>query len=153
VTENAMTAEGLEALRAELEQLETAGREQIAAQIKTAREWGDLKENAEYHAAKEAQAHLETRILRLREKLVSADVVEVQGGDEVGFGSNVEVKDEATGKTVSYTLVSSHDSSPGEGKLSMDSPVAAALRGRRAGEVALVQTPRGERRYKVVSVS
>jgi transcription elongation factor GreA len=153
LTENAITAEGLDALRAELEELETTGREQIAAQIKTAREWGDLKENAEYHAAKEAQAHLETRILRLREKLLSAEVVEVQGGDEVGFGSTVEVEDEQTGKTTTYTLVSSTEGSPGEGRLSMDSPVAGALLGRRAGEDAVVQTPRGERRMKVVSVS
>jgi transcription elongation factor GreA len=153
LTDKAITAEGLEALRTELEELEGAGREQIAAQIKTAREWGDLKENAEYHAAKEAQAHLETRILRLREKLVNAEVVEVQGGEEVGFGSTVEVEDEQTGKTSSYTLVSSQEAAPGEGKLSMDSPVAGALRGRRAGDVAVVQTPRGERRFKVVSVS
>src|SRR3954467_9329589 len=129
LNENAMTSEGLEALRTELEQLEGDGREQIAAQIKTAREWGDLKENAEYHAAKEAQAHLETRILRLREKLLSAEVVEVQGGDEVSFGSTVEVEDEQTGKTSSYTLVSSREAAPGEGRLSMDSPVAGALRG------------------------
>ena len=148
-----MTSEGLESLRAELEQLETTGREEIAAQIKTAREWGDLKENAEYHAAKEAQAHLETRILKLRERLVSAEVVEVQGGDEVGFGSSVEVEDEATGKTSLFTLVSSNEASPSDGRLSMDSPVAGALRGRRAGDVAVVQTPRGERRFKVVSVS
>jgi transcription elongation factor GreA len=153
VTDKAITAEGLEALRTELEELEGAGREQIAAQIKTAREWGDLKENAEYHAAKEAQAHLETRILRLREKLVNAEVVEVQGGEEVGFGSTVEVEDEQTGKTSRYVLVSSQEAAPGEGKLSMDSPVAGALRGRRAGDLAVVQTPRGERRFKVVSVS
>jgi transcription elongation factor GreA len=153
LTENAITAEGLDALRAELEELETSGREQIAAQIKTAREWGDLKENAEYHAAKEAQAHLETKILRLREKLLGAEVVEVQGGDEVGFGSTVEVEDEKTGKTLTYTLVSSTEASPGEGKLSMDSPVAGALIGKSAGQVARVQTPRGERRFKVVSVA
>jgi transcription elongation factor GreA len=79
--------------------------------------------------------------------------VEVEGGDEIGFGSKVEIEDEQTGKTLSYTLVSSTEGSPGEGKLSMDSPVAGALRGRRAGDVALVQTPRGERRFKVVSVS
>jgi transcription elongation factor GreA len=153
LTENAITAEGLAALRTELEELEGSGREQIAAQIKTAREWGDLKENAEYHAAKEAQAHLETRILRLREKLVSAEVVEVEKGDEIGFGSTVQVEDEQTGKTTQYTLVSSREASPGEGRLSMESPVAGALRGRRAGEVAVVQTPRGERRFKVVSVN
>ncbi len=154
MTDNAiMTAEGLEALRTELEELESTGREDIAAQIKVAREWGDLKENAEYHAAKEAQAHLETRILKLREKLTSAEVVEVKKGDQVDFGSTVEVEDETTGKTVSYTIVSSREASPSEGRLSIDSPVAGALRGRRAGDVALVHTPRGERRYKVVSVS
>jgi transcription elongation factor GreA len=148
-----MTAEGLESLRTELEQLESTGREEIAAQIKVAREWGDLKENAEYHAAKESQAHLETRILKLREKLLTAEVVEVEKGDEVSFGSTVEVEDETSGKTVSYTLVSSRDASPADGRLSIDSPVAGALRGRRAGDTAVVQTPRGERRYKVVSVS
>jgi transcription elongation factor GreA len=153
LNENAMTAEGLESLRTELEELESTGREEIAAQIKVAREWGDLKENAEYHAAKESQAHLETRILRLREKLLTAEVVEVEKGDEVSFGSTVEVEDETTGKTLSYTLVSSRDASPSDGRLSIDSPVAGALRGRRAGDTAVVQTPRGERRYKVVSVS
>jgi transcription elongation factor GreA len=152
LTENAITAEGLDALRAELEELETTGREQIAAQIKTAREWGDLKENAEYHAAKEAQAHLETRILRLREKLLNAEVVEVESGDEVSFGSTVEVEDQATGKSMTYTLVSSTEAAPAEGRLGMDSPVASALVGRRAGDVAAVQTPRGERRFKVLAV-
>jgi transcription elongation factor GreA len=148
-----MTAKDLEALRAELEELEGTGREQIAAQIKTAREWGDLKENAEYHAAKEAQAHLETRILKLREKLLSAEVVEIEKTDQAGFGSTVSVEDESNGKSLTYTLVSSREAAPGEGKLSMDSPVAHALVGRRAGDVAVVQTPRGERRFKVVSVA
>ena len=85
---NAMTADGLAALRAEIAELETTGRDQIAAQIKTAREWGDLKENAEYHAAKEAQAHLETRIARLRERELNAALVDENStGDGVQFGS------------------------------------------------------------------
>src|SRR5919112_6734273 len=99
VTDNAMTAQELESLRAELEDLETQGREEIAEQIKTARGWGDLKENAEYHAAKEAQAHLETKILKLRDRVLTAKVVEIEGGDVVDYGSTVEVEDEATGKT------------------------------------------------------
>ena len=148
-----MTAEELETLRAELADLETRGREEIAEQIKTARGWGDLKENAEYHAAKESQAHLETKILKLRDRVLTARVVEVAGGDVVDYGSTVEVKDETSGKTVKYTLVSSRESSPGEGKLSMESPVANALRGLRAGETAVVNTPRGQRRFKVASVS
>ena len=148
-----MTAEGLEALRAEVDELESDGRQRIAAQIKTAREWGDLKENGEYHAAKEAQAHLETRIARLRQRLLTAEVVEVSGGDVVEFGSTVELADEQTGKTMRYTLVSQRDAVPAEGKLSFESPVALALRGRRAGEVAVVETPTAQRRLRIVSVS
>lgn len=148
-----MTASELDELKAELERLETDGREEIAEQIKTARGWGDLKENAEYHAAKEAQAHLETKILRIRERVLTASVVELtSGGDVVDYGSTVEVEDEATGRTTSYTLVSSRDAAPAEGKLSIESPVAGALRGKRAGDVAVVQTPRGERRLRVASV-
>src|SRR3954449_10916404 len=153
MTDNPMTAEELESLRAELEQLEGPARAEMAEQIKTARGWGDLKENAEYHAAKEAQAHLETKILKLRERMLTARVVEVSGGDVVDYGSTVEVQDETTGKTQTYTLVSSRESAPGEGKLSMESPVASALRGLRAGQTAVVNTPRGERRFKVASVS
>jgi transcription elongation factor GreA len=151
--ENAITAEGLAALRAELEQLEGEGRRQIAQQIKTAREWGDLKENAEYHAAKEAQAHLETRILKLRDRIKNAEVVEHTTGDVVGFGSTVEVEDEQTGRRSTYRLVASTEANPSEGLLSAESPVAAALNGKRAGDVGTVSTPRGERRLKVVSVS
>lgn len=150
--DNAITAEGLEALRAELAQLEGPARQEIARQIKTAREWGDLKENAEYHAAKEAQAHLETKILRLRDRIKNAAVMEVSAGDVVGFGSTVEVEDESSGKTVTYRLVASPEADLAQGKLSVESPVANALVGKRAGDVGVVATPRGERRLKVVSV-
>ena len=148
-----MTEEGLASLRAELERLESEGRHQIAEQIKTARGWGDLKENAEYHAAKDAQAHLETRILQLREQLLNARVVEApESGDAVAFGSTVEVEDE-DGRRSTYQLVSQHEAAPSEGRLAFDSPVGVALRDRRAGDVAVVATPRGERRLKVVSIS
>lgn len=151
---NAMTAEGFEALRAEVEELENDGRAQIAAQIKTAREWGDLKENGEYHAAKEAQAHLETRIAQLRQRLKNAEIVEVAtGGDVVAFGTTVSLTDEQTGKELRYTLVSQRDASAAEGKLSAESPVAMALRGLRVGDVAVVTTPRGERRLRVDSIA
>src|SRR5918999_1843290 len=112
VTDNPMTAEELETLRAELEQLEGPARAEMAEQIKTARGWGDLKENAEYHAAKEAQAHLETKILKLRERVLTATVVETASGDVVDYGSTVEVEDEQTGARHSYTLVSSRDAAP-----------------------------------------
>ncbi len=148
-----MTAEGLESLRREIEHLETVARSDIARQIKTAREWGDLKENAEYHEAKRAQAHLETKILQLRAQLKNARVVEATGGDVVGFGSTVTVADEASGREITYTLVAQREADPSAGKLSFESPVGRALNGKRAGEAAAVETPRGTRTLKVVAVS
>ena len=148
-----MTAQGLESLRREIEHLETVARNDIAQQIKTAREWGDLKENAEYHEAKRAQAHLETKILQLREQLKNAKVVEATSGDVVGFGSTVTVADEQSGREMTYTLVAQREADPGSGKLSFESPVARALNGKRAGEAAAVETPGGTRTFKVVSVS
>jgi transcription elongation factor GreA len=151
--ENQMTAAGLEALRAELAELEGPARVAIAEEIKTARGFGDLKENAEYHEAKNAQARLETKILQLRQRFLDARVVEVAGGDVVTFGSTVELEDEAGGKRMTYTLVAAHEASASEGRLSAESPVAIALAGLRAGETAVVPAPRGERRLKVLSVS
>ncbi len=149
-----VTPEGLVALREELEQLETQGRRDVAERIKTAREWGDLKENAEYHAAKEDQAHLETRIARLTEQLRGAVEVEAPPPDsgEVAFGSTVEFRDETSGKTQTFTLVGSHEASPSEGKLSSESPIAKALVGHRVGDTVTVALPRGERRLAIITV-
>src|SRR5438876_11885802 len=149
-----MTAEGLASLQAELEHLETVARREIADRIKTAREWGDLKENAEYHDAKNDQAHLETKIKRLREQLVAVEVREVEAQtDIVGFGSTVEVEDAGSARRQAYTLVSAHEASPGDGKLSIESPVAKALVGARVGDERTLETPRGERRLKIVAIS
>lgn len=148
-----MTAEAQKALQAELEQLETVARKEIAERIKTAREWGDLKENSEYHDAKNDQAHLETKILRIREQLLNADVREVTTStDVVGFGSKVEVEDSKSGKTLSYTLVSPSEAAPAEGKLSMDSPVGKALSGAKVGETVKLETPRGVKELKIVAI-
>src|SRR6476620_10088029 len=101
-----ITAEGLDALREELEELEGPRRKAMAARIKVAREEGDLKENAEYHTAKEDQAHMETRIKRLQERLHNAVVVEVDAGAEAfAFGRTAEVLDEDSGKLNVWTLV------------------------------------------------
>src|SRR3954452_2897218 len=151
--ENQMTAEGLEALRSEIAELEGPARRAIAEEIKTARGFGDLKENAEYHEAKNAQARLETRLLQLRQRLRGAPVVEVAGGAVVSFGSTVEVEDEATGKHSTYTLVSAHEASASEGRVSAESPVAGALTGLSSGDTAVVPAPRGERGLKILSVS
>jgi transcription elongation factor GreA len=148
-----ITAEGLAALQAELQQLETVARREIAERIKTAREWGDLKENSEYHDAKNDQAHLETKILRIREQMLAAEVREVETQTEiVGFGSRVQVEDAAAGRTRDYTLVSAPEAAPGEGKLSIDSPVGKALVGGRVGDTVQITTPRGARTLKIVSI-
>jgi transcription elongation factor GreA len=145
-----ITAEGLRALEAEIEQLETEGRRNMAARIQAARELGDLKENAEYHIAKEDQAHLETKIKRLRARRQAAEVVETTAaGDTFAFGRTAEVVDEATGKSHTWTIVGPTEADLAGGKLSAESPVAAALRDRAAGETVEVQTPRGARRYRI----
>jgi transcription elongation factor GreA len=148
-----ITAEGLQALNAELAVLEGEGRREIAERIKTAREWGDLKENSEYHDAKNEQAHLETKIARLRERISTAVLVEdVPTGDgAVGFGSTVLVGDQ-DGKERSWRIVSSHDAAPAKGLLSADSPVARALVGRRSGDEVSVALPKGETVLKILNV-
>jgi len=148
-----MTAEELTRLKAELNELESDGRSQIAARIKTAREWGDLKENGEYHAAKEAQAHLETRILRLREQVRSAVVVERSSADEVQHGATVEVSDLGTGAQQTFKIVSPNDANPKEGLISATSPVAQALIGHRVGEEVEISIPAGVRRLRIESIA
>lgn len=149
-----MSAAELQALRAELAELESAGRAQIAARIKTAREWGDLKENGEYHAAKEAQAHLETRILRLREQLRNAEVVEQSSrGEVVQHGSTVTVFEAATDSRRSYRIVAPSEARRGDGALSSASPLARALLGRRVGEQVQVAAPSRTRLLVIESIA
>jgi transcription elongation factor GreA len=146
----AITAQGLEALKAELARLEGDGRRAIAQRILAARELGDLKENAEYHIAKEDQAHLETRISRLAERLRNARVVEAASdGDAVSFGSTVTVADLESGRESTYTLVGATEADLRAGRLSAESPMARALMGARPGQEIAVQTPRGVRRLSV----
>ena len=145
-----ITPEGLKALEAELEELQSAGRQQMAARILAARQLGDLSENAEYHIAKEDQAHLETRMKRLRERLRNAVVTEADADEaSFGFGRTARVVDEASGKVHTWTIVGATEANLTEGKLSAESPVAQALLGRAAGDAVEVQTPRGPRRYRI----
>ncbi len=149
-----MTRADYEKVQAEIEQLETSARGEMAERIKAARELGDLKENAEYHDAKDAQAILETKILRLRDQLTRAQVVEAEaGGDAVGFGSEVTVADRDSGKERTYTLVSAVDADAAAGRLSVESPVAQALVGARAGDVVEIPTPKGKRTLEVVAIA
>jgi transcription elongation factor GreA len=151
---NMVTADGLQELHSELAILEGDGRREIAGRIKTAREWGDLKENSEYHDAKNEQAHLETKIARLRERIAGAVVVDEGAATPaglVGFGCTVSVRDQS-GAEQTWRIVSSHDAAPAEGKLSAESPVAVALLGRRTGDKASVALPRGTRELTILSV-
>jgi transcription elongation factor GreA len=146
----AITADGLQALEAEVQELEGIGRREMAARITAARELGDLKENAEYHIAKDDQAHLETKILRLRERLRNAVVVEAdESAHHLAFGRTAEILDEESGKLHTWTIVGPTEANVSEGKLSAESPVAKALLGRSPGDTVTVQTPRGGRRYTV----
>jgi transcription elongation factor GreA len=147
-----MTREDMANLEAEIERLETVDRAEMAERIKAARELGDLKENAEYHDAKDAQAILETRILRLRDQLRRAEVVEAgSGSDTVVFGSSVQLRDGQ--RELRYTLVSAVDADAAQGRLSVESPVAQALLGAREGEVIEMNTPKGTRRLEIVSIA
>ena len=149
-SKEAITPEGLAALRAEIERLEGDARTEMAARIKAARELGDLKENAEYHIAKDDQAHLETRIKVLRARLDQATVVEVDPQAEVfSFGRTAEVLDEAAGEVHTWTLVGSTEADLKQGRLSAESPVGRALRDRRVGESVRIDTPKGQRAVTV----
>jgi transcription elongation factor GreA len=146
-----MTAGDHAALIAELAALESAGRREIAGRIKTAREWGDLKENSEYHDAKNDQAHLETKIKLLRERLARARIVETTSGGVVGLGSTVVIRGE-DGREQRFQIVSSQSAAPADGKISIESPVARALLGLTPGGQVTVSLPRGTRAYEVLSV-
>jgi transcription elongation factor GreA len=149
----AITREGLAQLKGELEELEGEGRRTIAQRILVARELGDLSENAEYHAAKEDQAHLETKIKRLTERLRNAQVVEAErDATVVTFGATVNVVDEASGRTMTYTIVGPTEADLKMGRLSAESPVAKALIGAAPGDVVAVSTPRGTREFRVDSL-
>jgi transcription elongation factor GreA len=149
-----ITQEGLDELKAELAELEGPARKAMAARIKVAREEGDLKENAEYHVAKEDQAHMETKIKRLQERLRNAVVVEVSSidSDTFTFGRTAEVLDESKGETNVWTLVGSTEANLAEGRLSAESPIGRALMDATVGSTVKVETPKGDRSFKVLKL-
>jgi transcription elongation factor GreA len=150
MTGESITPTGLEELKAELHELETTGRQDMARRIEAARSLGDLKENAEYHIAKEDQAHLETKILRLRERLRNAVVVEADASSgKFSFGTTAEVRDLSTDQVHTWTIVGPTEADIRQGRLSAESPVAEALLDLAEGEEAAVETPGGTRRYRV----
>jgi transcription elongation factor GreA len=148
-----LTADAAERLETEVTRLEGEGRRAIAERIGIAREWGDLKENAEYHAAKEEAAMLEAKIARMRDQLRSAEIVENAGdGDGAGMYSTVTYSDEKAGREMTYRLVPAMEADPRGGLISIDSPVGEALAGATAGEQRTLETPSGERAITIVSI-
>jgi len=148
-----MTPEGHAALTAELIELK-AERPKISQEIGIARDHGDLKENAEYHAAKDKQGMCEARIAVIEDRLSRADVIDPStlGGDKVKFGAFVELEDMDNGKVVTYRLVGADESDIKQGKISVTSPVARAIVGKEVGDEVRVQTPGGVRNYEVSDV-
>ena len=148
-----MTPEGHAALTEELATLK-ADRPKISQEIGVAREHGDLKENAEYHAAREKQGICEARIAEIEDKLSRAEVIDPStlSGDKVKFGAIVELEDMDNGTMVTYRLVGPDESDIKQGKISITSPVARALVGREVGDEVRVQAPGGLRTYEVSDV-
>jgi len=140
----------LDRMTAELDELTRVKRPEVVNRIKTAREHGDLKENAEYHAAREEQSFLEGRVQALEDRIRRAVVVDEIATGRVVIGSTITV--EIAGEELTYTIVGSAEANPAAGRLSSASPVGAALLGATAGAEVDVRTPRGEVRYRVVSV-
>jgi transcription elongation factor GreA len=149
-----LTPEGLEKLKQEIEYLSTDKRREVAERIKEAREFGDISENSEYDDAKNEQAMLEARIASLEDKLRSASVIDASelSNDVVRVGSQVHVKDEDSGKSVTYSIVGSTEADPGNKKLSNESPVGKALLGHKKGDVVSVVIPRGEIKLKITKI-
>ena len=150
-----LTAEGAEKLREELRELKNVVRPRIIASIATAREHGDLKENAEYHAAREQQSFAEGRIADLSGKLSNAqiiDITEIKPTGKIIFGVTVDLIEEETGNEVTYQIVGVDEADIKVGKISFSSPIARALIGKEEGDVAEVQAPGGVKEYEILKV-
>ena len=149
-----MTIEGFKQLEAELHRLKVEERPRIIQQISEARDHGDLAENAEYHAAKDAQGLNEAKVAELEDKLSRAEVIDPAklSGSTVKFGATVTLEDEDSGDKVKYKIVGEHEANVREGKISITSPIARALIGKSKGESAEVTTPRGARSYEILKI-
>lgn len=150
-----LTVKGAEKLRSELEELKSVVRPRIIASIATAREHGDLKENAEYHAAREQQSFAEGRIAEIEGKLSNAQIIDVTKLDANGkvvFGATVEIEDLDTEKRVIYQIVGEDEANIKEGRISIGSPIARALIGKEVEDVVTVKAPAGNVEYEIISI-
>lgn len=150
-----MTLVGKNQLEEELHQLTRVEREKITKAISEARELGDLKENAEYHAAKERQGHIEGRVLEIQGKLSKARVVDVKNieSETIVFGATVTLLDLEKDKEINYQIVGEDEADSAQGKISYLSPIAKALIGKEEGDTVIVKAPKGDLEYEILQVS
>ncbi len=150
-----MTGQGAQKLRNELHELKTIKRPQIIQAIAEARAHGDLKENAEYHAAREQQGFLEGRIAEIEGKLANAEIIEVtkiNAGGKIVFGATVDLINIDTDEEVTYQIVGEDEADIKANLISINSPIARALIGKQAGDIAVVQAPGGKKEYEVLEI-
>ena len=149
-----MTAEGYQALDAELKRLKSVERPTVIQAISEARAHGDLSENAEYHAAKERQSFIEGRLAEIEDKIARAQIIDVSklSGKQVKFGATVSLIDEDSGDKAKYKIVGEDESDVAKGKISVTSPIARALIGKEEGDVVEVMAPGGAKSYEIVKV-
>lgn len=149
-----MTAAGYTRIEKELKRLKGEERPSIIKAISEAREHGDLSENAEYHAAKEKQAHIAGRMAMLDDRIARAQVIDTTGktADRVSFGASVKLSDTETDDEVLYTLVGEDEADAKQGRISVTSPVARALMGREVGDEVSVKVPKGVREFEVLEI-
>ena len=150
-----LTVRGAEKLREELHRLKSEDRPKVIDAIAEAREHGDLKENAEYHAAREQQGFIEGRIQDLESKLADAQIIDpttVKADGKVVFGATVDLVDEATGEEFTYQIVGDEEADIKSGLISVTSPVARGLIGKEEGDIARVETPGGVKEYEIAEV-
>jgi transcription elongation factor GreA len=149
------TQEGLQRLKNELNELKTKGRADIAKQIAEARDKGDLSENAEYDAAKDAQGMLEMKIAKLEEIVGNARLLDESKVDtsKVSILSTVKIKNQQNGKEMKYTLVSEEEADLKSGRISVKSPIGKGLLGKKVGEVAEIKAPAGTMKFEVIDIS
>jgi transcription elongation factor GreA len=149
-----MTKAGAEAIKRELKRLKSVERPRNVQDIATARDHGDLRENAEYHAAKEKQSHLEGRIKMFEDRLARAEIIDVArlSGERVVFGATVRLEDTDSGAKAQYTIVGETEADLKKGRISITSPIARGLVGREVGDTVKIRTPGGEREYEILEV-
>jgi transcription elongation factor GreA len=149
-----MTKAGADAIKREIKRLKSVERPKIVQEISVARDHGDLSENAEYHAAKEKQSHIEGRILDLEDRIARAEIIDVSklSGVRVVFGATVALADVDSGAKARYTIVGEHEADLKKGRISITSPIARGLVGREVGDEVKIRTPGGEREYEILEV-